>query len=993
MISAFRWAIAFGLLASCGDDAAPADSGSPDARSADAASTDADLTDSGPTDAGPTDAGSTGWTGDLPRVSLDVTATAWRPGIAPHLRWTVTGGEELEVVVLVIEPGAARLVVDPAHNLYLDPGASPATGEVREIHRGRAASGELDAAAFDALGEWRFFAELRTPGEPGFVVRDDQRVLVADAPLLQLRPNRLAGSTFDRFEVSAVLAAGDEREVTVYAWLEDLNARTRIPVPDPGVVPAASIDPVYRGPATDTTLSLLSRTLEVPALGGGGPVPLGGEGRYEMHARLVDATTGALLTTAAASFEVCDVRETVRGTVRSSTGGALGGGSPARASIYALDLVDGASVGETTLDGAGGYSTTLPAGRYVLITEVWDETGRHFGLSPPFTLRGGCRELTRVVDVTTAPPLAMPPPAAMAGSAPAALMPADRAADGCKRPRVLYRPVKRCMVPDEFLYDWVGASLLADNRAASGAPNLDIIDLTTISPILQIAATRMGIGEDVDIEGIKDALGSYRYDLSYTANWCVRDSESLTLLLVDLHTRETIRRAHQYVRGRALDYVVGELYAELGGANLFEQLRASQERPIEADLSLAVMPPRGAPESTFDVVATLRDCDGTTPAGLPITFAWSPPEFEGRTVMTGAGGVARTTYTAGRFPGAWMVTATLRTPTRSWSPTPPQAFEAAVPGDVGVQPESLVVRPGERTNVTVHATRAGAAIGDALIQVRALGGTVMPEMIRTGPTGTATVSFVAGARAGSATVEAQVIERGTGRAEARLFIDPRIRVEVDAMPRTTTVGGTIDVTGSATSEGSPLAGATVSFSGTGYFIPPRTTTDREGRFATTFTAPGSGNGETDIQAIVGWAGTSVFSSVHVAWTDPALPPPPEVRGSWNGTSTFTFDCIGCGSGICMTAAPVASSLTISDTEMTWVEDTAMRRFAVTGIAGPTAYGRQSHYWDADARVWRDDTSGDPYYISVRADEMGRLTGSVRDAGILMCHLFELDMRR
>ncbi len=835
------------LALACGDDGP---SGTPDAAVADAAAPDAAVDDE------PV---------PVPRVELSTEAIAVTPGATIELSWTITDGEAgVGLELRAVAPGAPAATTGAR---WWNPGLPPATGEVRwlagdgswqaepTLHAAAATSGAR-AVALPTLAEgaWQLQAVLRAADDTA-VDAAAVDVVASSRPALHLRVDRLAAGPDDEVRAELVVAPGaSPGPARVVAYLVEPDGSERV-LPD-------ALAPVR--------VPLLARTF-------------GANGTYRLSARLADATTGALLALAEASFTVCATPAAVSGIARHADGSPLAAGDDVSvARVVALELEGGAWI-TAPLAADGTFALELRPGTYVVQAELADATGRYDAVSPAITIGGGCEP---VPDVELGPPAlarslaaaprprAPPPPAA--GARPA------MASDGLPTPSV------RIILDGDP--DFADSELLSGYFAGrlAGRVGLDLalITMDDTRRLLAFSSQQQAAG----LPGAGSNLDHYFSDdfLLFVRRVGAGPARSISVKLVEIRTNRvvaaTMSRAHPEPETlTVLDELVTKTATDLAsdGRSLFRVIRDAQPCPIQPRLDLAQLPdlPAGGARSVT-VSATLRDVNGRTCAGQEVTLlhrtaAMAAPQPQ--VVTTDADGVASATFVSPGTPGVETYQAEYQGSSIS-VPSALRSYRVLEPdGAVGVVPDRVVVRRGETVGVEVR-VRDGELSPQPTdpLTYEATIGQLAATTGTTDATGVAAVSLVVDP---AATV-------GIGEVSARRDAAPGVRgradyVVTDVATLTITPGSAQVVTGGATAVAGvvvlgdgPVAGIAVdvSVTGGGLVVPGRVVTGAAGEYRVEYQAPAAGAGTATVTAAIVVDGVRVTEAATVAYDD--VPPPP-----------------------------------------------------------------------------------------------------------------------
>jgi len=184
-------------------------------------------------------------------------------------------------------------------------------------------------------------------------------------------------------------------------------------------------------------------------------------------------------------------------------------------------------------------------------------------------------------------------------------------------------------------------------------------------------------------------------------------------------------------------------------------------------------------------------------------------------------------------------------------------FGSALQVEVSLRPSWIA--PGERTNVTMRVTSNGTGVDGAAISLSANASGFFGSVSSLGSgyygaTFTATFSMDASGGTVSVAIVASASKPGyvSGAGQAALKVSPRILVTVQAPWDTLAVGQSMDLVGSATVLGLPLANASVTATSSagGSLSATGGVTDALGRWKTTFKAL-SGAGGTTVTVTIG----------------------------------------------------------------------------------------------------------------------------------------------
>lgn len=309
----------------------------------------------------------------LPGVDVSLSASVLRPGERLDASWKVVGRStaRTRLEFRVRAPGGDANV--PGKQ-WIHHGLGPATGPVswltkkgtwspaRSLRRS-AGSGRVKLVLpTNAAGAWSVDVRLvdRKSGET--LLSGSGDVLVSGEPGIHLRLNRPIANGLDVVRATLTTTAGTSpRPVRVLAWLVRPDGSQ---VGLPGLVPG-QID-VHRGTSRNDEIRLLDTAFGSDA-----------QGAYQVQVRLFDGTTRELLARASAGFEVSDATASLTGVVRAADGTPFDGTAATLAAVEALDVDDLAVTAGAPIDGSGGYSMTLDAGRYVVSAKVLGADGVH----------------------------------------------------------------------------------------------------------------------------------------------------------------------------------------------------------------------------------------------------------------------------------------------------------------------------------------------------------------------------------------------------------------------------------------------------------------------------------------------------------------------------------------------------------------------------------------------------------------------------------------
>lgn len=162
----------------------------------------------------------------------------------------------------------------------------------------------------------------------------------------------------------------------------------------PGLLPSRPV--LHEGPSRTERIALLDQFMGRDR-----------RGAYQVHVRLFDGTSGALLARASAGFEVCDTPGTLTGIVRSQAGTPFNGAGARLALVHAIDVLRAAEVASATIDATGAYSLTLAPGRYLATATVLDAGAMHRAQSSQL-VEIGCDGTAATLDLTAAAPTPFP---------------------------------------------------------------------------------------------------------------------------------------------------------------------------------------------------------------------------------------------------------------------------------------------------------------------------------------------------------------------------------------------------------------------------------------------------------------------------------------------------------------------------------------------------------------------------------------------------------
>ena len=268
----------------------------------------------------------------------------------------------------------------------------------------------------------------------------------------------------------------------------------------------------------------------------------------------------------------------------------------------------------------------------------------------------------------------------------------------------------------------------------------------------------------------------------------------------------------------------------------------------------------------LSVVATNN---GVPVAGVSVTFNAGGGTFNPKTATTNSSGIASTSYTLPTSAGTITVTATA---TGYSSATFTETSTTSSGGEV------LTVNGGNNqtgtkgtalpTQLSVIATNNGSPVSGVAVTFSAKGGSFNPKNATTNASGIASTTYTLPSSAGTITVTASA----TGYTSAN-FTETSTNGSTEVLTATAgnnqtgTVSTTLPValTVTATNNGSPVSGVSVTFtsSGGGSFGTPTVTTNSSGVGSTTYTLPATAGTVTITAAASGYT-SATFTETATA---------------------------------------------------------------------------------------------------------------------------------
>lgn len=348
-------------------------------------------------------------------VEVRLSEPAIAPGDAVGIAWRLTGGAPPKTGRVQVRAQGPGLTATAAGPGWSSPGLAPPMGAVSYLTsagawttapamylpRRRPATPPPTRAGHVSVplpaattGAWGIEVAVVDEADGAVLATARATVVVSGEPALYLRLSRPIANSLDPVRATLVTTAGTTpRPVRLLAWLTGPDgSQVGLPGMTPGRVE------VYAGDARDDRIRLLDHFFGSE-----------GQGAYQVHARLFDRATGALLGRASAGFEVCDAPRSMSGVVRSAGGVPLGDGARL-ATVNALDLDDGAVTATAPIDATGTYALVLAPGRYRLRALVIDANGVHRA-EPVGLVETGCAGGATTLDLAAGPPV----PGSLAG--------------------------------------------------------------------------------------------------------------------------------------------------------------------------------------------------------------------------------------------------------------------------------------------------------------------------------------------------------------------------------------------------------------------------------------------------------------------------------------------------------------------------------------------------------------------------------------------------
>ena len=569
--------------------------------------------------------------------------------------------------------------------------------------------------------------------------------------------------------------------------------------------------------------------------------------------------------------------------MKSVPSGKLAGSAAAEAEVVAFEIDDRTDV-RAGLDAGGGYSLSLPPGRYLVMAKF--DSGRSAHLAAARSLLvagcgGGAIALDLQDNAANAPSRQGPEAQASgARSGPVSLAATTVGQRG--NPRVAIEFTNGSFAsPSSAIPAGLASQLTQrfERNLAGNARDVIFIGPGDRASLSQKLVDLQQLGTDTAAQDAAQVGAAQALEDSVGTEFVVviafRRTSQMTVVnvfLVDAKTYIILAAVTQHTSGSddslvlgAVDNVTSQLLAvrpSIGGV-----LRAHQDDPPHPEITVTFSPAHVRAGDHATALITVKDRDDRRPpaASLSLDVLYRDarpgpaPTIETK-LQTAAGTDVASIGVPASHAGKWLLEATLQQRERRF--TGESFLFAQAAGSVQETAPVGVLTPGATAPVTATVESDGGAVSGVTLQLSTDAGTLDTSTVTTDQNGEAIFAFTAGNGGAFATVTAV---RGAGttandEAQIEFEIDPGATVDVRADPSNTILAqGVSTVSAVVRVAGAPVPALPVTFDvqGGGTVDTLIGSTDANGVATTLYTAP-LGDGTATVTASV-VAGGSPYS--------------------------------------------------------------------------------------------------------------------------------------